>query len=505
MRQRYFNTSGPNILNEHYTLMRQGLVKQGLELVSRSRYFTIWSPRQSGKSTYFRLLAKKLECEGFRVTHINVENFRDATKQFFLQYLCKELKKGCEIDLTVHSFAELFGSINDLRDTKCVLIIDEIEGLQEEIFCDFLHTIRNLYHSRDTHCLKSVILVGVSNITGIIEDNASPFNITETLEVPYFTLDEVYELFAQHESEKGQKVEKKVKEKIFRITAGQPGLVNGFGYKLAERCEGKGIIAYDDYLKVENWYINKAIDKNVSNIINKAKKYRDFIERMLFSDENIVFKIDKEEIKFLHVNGVIHENDQGNVEFWVPLYKKKLYNAFYPHKNGEGSLFFRRIDFDDLFTEEGHIDFDSFINNFRDYVKRRSFRYFRERDEKTGRYKQIKEAALVYAFEAYIQYFLNTIGGKSYLEAHAGLGRSDLIVNYMGYEYVIEVKIYRNSFQYKKGKKQLVYYCGSMGIQSGIYLVFVPVEVERVQEGEEEIDGVSIKTYVVEYDEEKDF
>ncbi len=87
-----FNTSVPNIVKEHYTLRRQNIIKQGIDLVSRKRYFTIRAPRQTGKSTYFRLLAG-----------------------------------------------------------------------------EFLHSIRNAYYSRERHCLKSVLLVGVSNITGIVQ------------------------------------------------------------------------------------------------------------------------------------------------------------------------------------------------------------------------------------------------------------------------------------------------------------------------------------------------
>ncbi len=60
------------------------------------------------------------------------------------------------------------------QKSKWVLIIDEVEGINKEYFGDFLHSIRNAYHSRENHCLKSVILVGVSNIVGIIQDNASP-------------------------------------------------------------------------------------------------------------------------------------------------------------------------------------------------------------------------------------------------------------------------------------------------------------------------------------------
>ena len=53
---KYFNTSGPNIIEEHYTLLRPDLVEEGLKMVQQNRYFTIWAPRQTGKSTYFLLL-----------------------------------------------------------------------------------------------------------------------------------------------------------------------------------------------------------------------------------------------------------------------------------------------------------------------------------------------------------------------------------------------------------------------------------------------------------------
>lgn len=504
MQKRYFNTSGPNIPEEHYTLMRDKLIGKGMNMVERKRYFTIWAPRQTGKSTYFRQLANRLKSEGHGVTHINVENFLDISKESFLNYLCSELNEGCNLDISANTFGDLFTEIKK-KQGNCVLIIDEIEGLSQDLFGQFLHTIRNLYHSREIHCLKSIILVGVSNIVGIVQDNASPFNIADNLEVPYFTNEEVYGLLGQHEDESGQQFDDKVKDKIYRITAGQPGLVNGFAYQLVEMSEGKKNICYEDYLSVEHWYLKIVIDKNVSNVVNKAKPYRRLVERLLFKGDKIEFDIERESIKTLHTNGVVKEDENGNVEFWVPLYKKKLYSAFYPFENGEGSIFFRTADFDDFFTKEGRINFDELISNFKEYVKRRSFKYFREKDETTGEYKQIKEAALVYAFETYIQYFLNTIGGKSYLEAHTGLGRTDLIVNYNGNEYIVEVKIFRDSFQYKTGKKQLAYYCNSLNVKEGVYLVFVPQEVERVEEGTEEIEGVAICTYIVKYDEEKDF
>ena len=49
----------------------------------------------------------------------------------------------------------------------------------------------------------------------------------------------------------------------------------------------------------------------------------------------------------------------------------------------------------------------------------------------------LKEAALAYSFETYIQAFLQEVEGKSYLEPHTGLGRCDLLFNIGAKEYVI--------------------------------------------------------------------
>ena len=68
---RSFNTSGPNILAKHYTLPRLDLIEKGKALVNDDRYLTIWAPRQSGKSTYFRMLGDALQTQGYLVCHIN--------------------------------------------------------------------------------------------------------------------------------------------------------------------------------------------------------------------------------------------------------------------------------------------------------------------------------------------------------------------------------------------------------------------------------------------------
>jgi len=114
---------------------------------------------------------------------------------------------------------------------------------------------------------------------------------------------------------------------------------------------------------------------------------------------------------------------------------------------------------------------------------------------------------MAYSFETYIQTLVQVFEGKSYLEPHSGLGRCDLIINIESREYVIEFKIYRDIFTFEKGKNQLAYYARSLGLKEALYLVFVPntVNLPGIREQEETVGGVLIRTYIVQYDEEKDF
>ncbi|MDX2302391.1 MAG: AAA-like domain-containing protein [Microscillaceae bacterium] len=504
---RRFNTSGPNIPSRHYTLMREKLVEKGLEMVHQERYFTIWAPRQTGKTTYFRLLSERLYEQGYKTCQVNLENYINTSEAEMLTSVNYHLSIALGKEVVANTFVELQDFIFKINSFKFIWIIDEIEGLNPAILGLFLHTIRNLYHSRESHCLKSVILVGVSNIVGVIQDNASPFNITDNLSIPYFSTEETYALLGQHEQESGQLFEEKVKAKIADITANQPGLVNGFAQKLVEDHPDQKQIVYSDYLGVENWYLNEAIDKNASNIVNKAKKFRAFVETLLFTEVKIPFQIEREEIKVLHANGLIKKDEDGYVTFWVPFYKKKLYQAFYPYTNGEGVNIGRNIFPEEFMDEKNQIDFTKIIQNYREYVLRRGFNRFREKDAE-GKYQSVKEAALVYSFETYIQAFLQVAEGKSYLEAHTGLGRTDMIIYLKNREYVVEMKIFYDITQFKKGKKQLAYYCKSLGLTEGIYLVFSPNHIKFTEfssDSIEEIEGVEIFTYIVPYDEEKDF
>ena len=339
-----------------------------------------------------------------------------------------------------------------------------------------------------------------------MQDSASPFNIADNLLIPYFSNEETMELFAQHETETNQLFEEKVKLKISEITANQPGLVNGFAYRLVDTNPDKKIITYNDYLTVEQWYITRVIDKNISNVIKVAKQHRKFVEYLLFTTKPVRFSIDHPATEALHTNGLIIWDDDNNIKFWVPLYKKRLFNVFYPYTNGESEHIAKHLFADDYLTNDNKINFDKVIDDYKQHIKLRSFRPYREKDS-DGNFKSIPEAAMIYSFETYISIFIDSIDGKIYREAHISLGNTDMIINVKGFEYFIETKKYYNPKNFKTGKDQIAYYCKRAGIKQGIYIVYIDntVKSERIKEATEIINNVEVKTYLIRYDEKKEF
>jgi len=202
---------------------------------------------------------------------------------------------------------------------------------------------------------------------------------------------------------------------------------------------------------------------------------------------------------------LIKKDENGFVTFWVPFYKKRLFKAFYPYTNGEKTDILRSIAVSELFDSNDNLILDKLIAGYKEYVKRRGFNVFREKDEK-GKFLSIRESALIYSFETYIQAFLQVVDGKSYREADTGLGKSDLIINVKSTEYLIESKIYYYESQFLRGQEQLAYYCNSLGLKYGIYLVFCPNNVnysKLVIEQTQMMDNVCISTYLIEFDETK--
>lgn len=338
--------------------------------------------------------------------------------------------------------------------------------------------LRKTYRIKKEYGLRSVILTGVSNITEILQESASPFNIADQIQVPYFTREEVTDLLDQHEQEKGQFFDEDVKAGIYENTLGQPGLVNALSRDLVEKKCPKGErVTLSSFYKTLDDFTRVYIDKNISNVVAKAKNCSEIVKKILFG-ENVGFDTSDDRISYLYVNGVIDDCD-GICCIKIPLYKKRIYNAFRPLANGETEYFKTPLEtYRRYLRADGTLDVNALI--------RRYIRYVSDRGNIIYSQGKASEGVYQYSIDAFFKTYADLSGGHLYPEVPTGGGRVDLILIQKTRTDIIEIKRYDTDV-YDEGKWQLYEYLKRSGQKEGyaIYLSEVhgqegyePIEIE---------------------------
>jgi hypothetical protein len=490
---REFNTSGPCNPALHYTVMREALIAIGKEKVRKGRYFTLFAPRQSGKTTYFQLLLEALKKEGFTPICISFENLKTVTKEIFYRDLNNQLHQELaehNIKQMISNPVELVEFFQAFKNLSLVLVIDEFEGIPDSVLSEVMHAFRQMYHRKQYHALHSLLLVGVSTIAKLVTSKASPFNVAEELKVSYFSPAEVNLLLEQYQLESGQKIEPEVIRSIYENTKGQPGLVCALAAHLVEKVAVDKTVTLPDFLETLNYFLKSKYDKNILNIVQKAKEKKAFMCRLLFGEDPIDFSVYVEDIAYLHANGVI-ENIAGQVGILVPLYSKCIITAFRPLHNGETRHYgiTAHETFEAYMRGDG-LNIHALLKQYRQYVRRRGFKAFDT--------ENLKEAAWHYSLDGFIHFFVEALEGHTFVEVPSGPGRTDLLIVYNQYRYLIEIKVFSTPTRFKKGKAQLAEYLKSEGLDEGYYVVFSSLHTDDdVLYFEENIKGKQIYTYII--------
>jgi type II secretory pathway predicted ATPase ExeA len=496
---REFNTSGPCDPALHYTVMREALMLEGKKKVNKGRFFTLFAPRQAGKTTFFKLLLNELE-KDFTTVWISFENLKTASKAEFYQALNHKLHRGLskyeiQSELIIHSAISLdqfFEKTSD-QSKPLVLVIDEFEGIPDCVLSEVMHTFRQIYHQKEYYRLHSLCLVGVSTIAELVVSQASPFNIAEELELPYFTFEEVRSLIKQYVAESEQVFEDKVIKAIYENTQGQPGLVCALCAYLVEKLvtNRSQPILMEHYLKAQQHFLTERFDKNIINIVQKAREKRHFMLKLLFDHEPIPFTVDNPDIAWLYANGVVDKKD-GNVDILVPLYAKRLINAFRPLINGETQYYINspHETINQYLTQNGELNVNALLFEYRAYVRRRGFRAF-DTDH-------LKEGAWHYSLDGFINFFIQCLEGQTFVEVPSGRGRTDIMILYKNQRYIIETKRFVNRYYFQQGKGQLAEYLKSEALKEGYYVVFSQKHTETDELNSEEfIEGKRIYTHII--------
>jgi type II secretory pathway predicted ATPase ExeA len=493
---REFNTSGPCDPALHYTVMREALMTQGIKKVKKGRYFTLFAPRQAGKTTFFKLLLNELE-KDFTTIWISFESLKTVSKADFYQELNHELRRTLSKDdiptIDGPITFRLFFEKPQNPEKPIVLVIDEFEGIPDAVLSEVMHTFRQIYHQKEYYHLHSLCLVGVSTIAELVVSQASPFNIVDELQLPYFTFSEVRSLIQQYMAESEQIFEDKVIKAIYDNTQGQPGLVCALCAYLVEKLvtNRSQPVLMEHYFKAQQHFLTERFDKNIINIVQKARSRRAFMLKLLFNDEPLPFSIHDPDIAWLYANGVIDKGN-GNTDILVPFYKKALITAFRPSINGETQYYINspHETINQYLTENGELNVNALLTEYRAYVRRRGFRAF-DTDK-------LKEGAWHYSLDGFLNFFIQCLEGQTFVEVPSGRGRTDILILYQNQRYIIETKRFVNRYYFQLGKGQLAEYLKSEALKEGYYVVFSKIHTEQDELNSEElIEGKRIYTHII--------
>ncbi len=461
---RRFNTFGPCNPEEHYTVLRPGLMAQGLAKVHAGRYFTLFAPRQAGKTTFFQLLLEALKREaGYMPIWISFENMKTLTRKEFYEAVDYKIHQelsvaGIGLSFKIENQLSFERFFENFKAKPAVLVIDEFEGIPTSVVSELMHTFRSMYHKKHLHGLQSLLLVGVSTLAELVVSSASPFNIVDQLVVPYFTREEVETLIGQYVAESSQRFEEEVIRALCNDTNGQPGLVCALCEYLVETVvtDKSTPVSIAAYYRTLRHFLTERFDKNILNIVQKAREKKAFMLRLLFSNNPIPFTVDDPDIAYLFAHGV--------VDVAVPLYKKRLITAFRPTINGESGYYVSAHDDLSAYVAPEGLNLKAILQCYVEYVAKRGFRAFDD--------KNLRESAWHYSLDGFINFFIERLGGQTFIEIPSGRGRTDILILLRGKKYVIETKVYTDRSYFEQGKRQLAEYLKAENLAEGYYVVF---------------------------------
>ncbi|MCP4153537.1 MAG: hypothetical protein GY757_37765 [bacterium] len=429
-------------------------MKQDIKtMVDESRYFSIFAPRQSGKTTYLKRFCDELhKTKTYIVILLNFQKHKNLDGKTFYSRIQKKLYKqlldrlavvGCEKldeiksfldkhEITGHiSFGDVFEELNEIIEFKKIIVFfDEFDGIPRAELEDFLNTLRDLYleyKDIEQKALYSVGLVGIRNVAKLVVGGVSPFNIADQVDLPSFSLENVRDLFSQYTKETNQPFSGDAIKIVHEKTAGQPWLVNRLGTILTTDVK-HGTTDTIDESDVEKAVQILKTERNVhfDNLYEKAKLYKETFIKTVFKD--VKYNPNNEEQTWLEQYGLIRKKDN----------KAVVANAIYKEIYVE--LFFNEaIATDEISRQkyilpENRLDMDKIIMDFHHYIARIGVRAFYKK-------KKPYEVTGQFLLTAWLYQFTRNKQGELRYEVPSGLGRMDIILNFKNRKYIIETKV----------------------------------------------------------------
>ena len=471
-------------------------VEAAAQMIEDGLYFCINRGRQYGKTTTLAFLEKYLQKKGDVVFSISFEGLPDSAFESLENLLAATVElMGQPIkwvgmpnleEAALQTLNKLYGQhsksmeqpvfvelVSTLCATnRCVLIIDEVDaaGNYPE-FIKFLGLLRDMFLKRDKMpTFQSVILAGVYDIKNlklkIRPEEQHQYNSPWNIAAPFDTdmslqTDGIALMLEDYASEHKVTFDcQAVAQLIYDYTSGYPFLVSRLCQIIDEKrltWDKEGVLAAEREILVER---NTLFDDLIKKL-DQFPQLHDLLKHIIFSGEQVSYSSDK---KYLQIAAMFNyiKNVNGMVAISCRLMETRLCN-----------LFINEEKFSDIY-KQGQLCKSQFIHDgvldMRLVIERFSVHF--NQTFRPGHDDRFVEDNGRKIFLTYLRPIINGIGNY-YCEAETrDLTRTDVIVDYRGQQYVVELKIWRGESYNERGEKQLADYLDYYRLTTGYMVSF---------------------------------
>jgi len=494
-----FNITGTCYPSKHYMVDISQRLDSIAQYVADGQYITLNRGRQYGKTTTLYHLTKKLKND-YMVFSISFESLTGsefktidtltyamlAKMQTSIKYgqaanvnedvknAILQLLKDCsqEMEIKVEVFSDFISNICADSSKPVVIIIDEVDNASNyESFINLLRMLRDKYLNRETFpTFQSVILASVYDIKNLklkVRPNSnhqynSPWNIAMPFtEKMSFSVPQIAQMLNDYEADHqtGMDIDK-IATLIEDYTSGYPFLVSKICKLIDEEKLGWNKAGVEEAVKM-------ILKENNTFFDDLVKKLDDFPEIRSMLKENLCYGKSfsfNPDNKILNIAAMFNYvvNNNGLVKISNRIIETRLYNMFLSEEEMNSSIY-----------NEAQIDKPQFIENGKLDMQRILERFAVHFNDIYGAEKQVfKEEEGRRFFMLYIRPIINGVG-HYYIEAETrDRSRTDMIIDYHGEQFVIEMKIWRGDSYNERGEKQLAEYLDYYHINKGYMLSF---------------------------------
>ena len=496
-----FNVTGTCFPTRHYMVDISDRVVKIEKMVERGDFFCINAGRQYGKTTTLNALKDALAAN-YEVYALSFEGLENACyeTETSLAYAMLELMemaalrtdnhvsdavrsivaKAVQVNaesrsISLNRMTMLIAQMNNAASKPLILIIDEVDQASNyDSFIRMLGLLRKMYLERDSlPTFQSVILAGVYDIKNLklkIRPDAehsynSPWNIAAKFDIDLaLPADGIEGMIAEYKQDHAGVPEVdcmdayEMAQRLFDYTSGYPFLVSRLCQILDEkqlRWDRAGFLEAEKILLNERNTLFDDMIKKLDDFPELSKT----LQAMLYEGESFTFNPDNKFFNLAKMFGYVRPNENGKAVISNRIFETRLYNYFSSLEETSGIYKSGSID-KNQFIKDGQIDMEHLISRFAVHF---NDIYGKNDDafvEKMGRK----------LFLLYLKPIINGIGNY-YIEAQTrDETRTDIVIDYLGQQYIIELKIWRGKAYNERGEEQIAGYLDYFHAKKG-YLV----------------------------------